>query len=63
MTSPDDLLEELRPYMNEYFRPEFLGRVKPIIFLPLNTEAMRPIVEMKLDKIKKKTYAKSSSCC
>ena len=54
MTSPDDLLEELRPYMNEYFRPEFLGRVKPIIFLPLNTEAMRPIVEMKLGKIKKR---------
>ncbi|MCK5278305.1 MAG: AAA family ATPase, partial [Cyclobacteriaceae bacterium] len=54
MTSPDDLLEELRPYMNQYFRPEFLGRVKPIVFLPLNTEAMRPIVEMKLGKIKKR---------
>ena len=32
---PEDLLEELRPYMNQYFRPEFLGRVKPIVFLPL----------------------------
>jgi type VI secretion system protein VasG len=54
MTSPDDLFEELRPYLNQYFRPEFLGRIKPIVFLPLNAEAMRPIVEMKLNKIKKR---------
>jgi type VI secretion system protein VasG len=54
MTSPDDLLEELRPYMNQYFRPEFLGRVKPIIFLPLTKEVMKPIVELKLGKIQKR---------
>ncbi|MDT3697572.1 MAG: type VI secretion system ATPase TssH [Ignavibacterium sp.] len=54
MNSPEDLLEELRPYLNQYFRPEFLGRVKPIVFLPLNAEAMRPIVEIKLNKIKKR---------
>ncbi|MGE5861175.1 MAG: ATP-dependent Clp protease ATP-binding subunit, partial [Ignavibacteria bacterium] len=54
MTSPDDLLEELRPYMNQYFRPEFLGRVKPIVFLPLTHDVMKPIVEMKLNKIKRR---------
>jgi type VI secretion system protein VasG len=54
MNSPDELFEELRPYLNQYFRPEFLGRIKPIVFLPLNAEAMRPIVEMKLNKIKKR---------
>lgn len=54
MDSPEDLLEELRPYLNQYFRPEFLGRVKPIVFLPLSKEAMRPIVEIKLNKIKKR---------
>ena len=54
MTSPDDLLEELRPYMNQYFRPEFLGRIKPIIFLPLTKEVMKPIVELKLGKIQKR---------
>ena len=57
MTDPDDLLEELRPYMNKYFRPEFLGRVKPIIFLPLTAEVMKPIVELKLGKIKKRLLA------
>ncbi len=54
MTSPDDLLEELRPYMNQYFRPEFLGRTKPIVFLPLTKETMKPIVELKLGKIQKR---------
>ncbi|MFH1197536.1 MAG: type VI secretion system ATPase TssH [bacterium] len=56
MTSPDDLLEELRPYMNKYFRPEFLGRVKPIVFLPLVSDVMKMIVEMKLGKLKKRLY-------
>jgi type VI secretion system protein VasG len=54
MDSPDELLEELRPHMNQYFRPEFLGRVKPIVFLPLQSEVMRMIVEMKLKKISKR---------
>ncbi len=54
MTNPDDLLEELRPYMNQYFRPEFLGRTKPIVFLPLTKETMKPIVELKLGKIQKR---------
>ncbi|RPI73336.1 MAG: type VI secretion system ATPase TssH [Ignavibacteriales bacterium] len=54
MDSPEDLLEELRPYMNKYFRPEFLGRVKPIVFLPLTAEVMKPIVELKLGKVKKR---------
>ena len=51
MTSPDDLLEELRPYLNQYFRPEFLGRVKPIIFLPLAEDVMSQIVGLKLGKL------------
>jgi type VI secretion system protein VasG len=54
MTNPDDLLEELRPYMNQFFRPEFLGRLKPIVFLPLSKDVLKPIVEMKLGKIQKR---------
>ena len=53
-TDPDDLLEELRPYLNQYFRPEFLGRVKPIVFLPLAKETMSIIVELKLGKLVKR---------
>ena len=54
MESPEDLLEELRPYMNQYFRPEFLGRVKPIVFLPLASDVMSFIVTMKLNKLAKR---------
>lgn len=54
VTDPDVLLEILRPYMNQYFRPEFLGRLKPIVFLPLSKETMKPIVEIKLGKIQKR---------
>jgi type VI secretion system protein VasG len=57
MESPDDLLEALRPYMNRYFRPEFLGRVKPIVFLPLASEVMSMIVEMKLGKLARRLAA------
>ena len=54
MTSPDDLLEELRPYLNQHFRPEFLGRIKPVVFLPLAADVMSLIVDLKLGKVAKR---------
>jgi type VI secretion system protein VasG len=54
MTSPDDLLEELRPYLNQHFRPEFLGRLKPIVFLPLGQDAMKQIVQLKLGRLNRR---------
>ncbi|MGH7496391.1 MAG: type VI secretion system ATPase TssH [bacterium] len=54
LTDPDELLEELRPYLNRHFRPEFLGRIKPIVFLPLGAEVMKNIVELKLGRVGKR---------
>jgi type VI secretion system protein VasG len=54
VTSPDDLLVEMRPHLNRYFRPEFLGRVKPIVLLPLSQDVLKRIVELKLSKIARK---------
>jgi type VI secretion system protein VasG len=54
ITSPDNLLEEMRPYLNQYFRPEFLGRVKPVVLLPLNQDVLKKIVELKLSRITRK---------
>lgn len=54
MNSPDDLLEELRPYLNHHFRPEFLGRIKPVVFLPLPKDVMTLIVNLKLGKLEKR---------
>lgn len=51
MADPVKLLEELRPYMNQYFRPEFLGRLKPVVFLPLKDEVMKTIVRLKLNRL------------
>ncbi len=57
VTDPDALLEVLRPYLNRYFRPEFLGRVKPIVFLPLGEEVMADIVKMKLNRLAQRLKA------
>jgi type VI secretion system protein VasG len=54
VNSPDDLLEELRPYLNQYFRPEFLGRIKPIVLLPLGPDVMENIVILKLSRVGKR---------
>jgi type VI secretion system protein VasG len=51
VTSPDDLLEEMRPYLNQFFRPEFLGRLKPVVFLPLAPDVMAQIVQLKLGRL------------
>jgi type VI secretion system protein VasG len=53
VVEPEALYEELRPYLNRYFRPEFLGRVKPIVFLPLAAEVMQQIVGLKLGRLGK----------
>ena len=57
MEDPEALLEELRPYMNHHFRPEFLGRVKPIVFLPLAKDVMSTIVRLKLGKLSRRLAA------
>ncbi len=50
-SDPDKLLEVLRPYLTQGFRPEFLGRLKPIVFLPLAEDVMKMITELKLGKL------------
>ena len=59
VTAPEKLLDYIRPYWinprNENsFRPEFLGRVKPIVFLPLPDKVMKLIINMKLNKLIKR---------
>jgi len=51
---PETILEEIRPYLNQHFRPEFLGRIKPIVFLPLAEDVMKMIVDLKLGKLSKR---------
>lgn len=46
--------ELLRPFIREHFQPALLARFQTIVFTPLNREAMRQIVEMKLAKVAKR---------
>ncbi|EGZ7032728.1 type VI secretion system ATPase TssH, partial [Cronobacter sakazakii] len=46
--SETDLHELLRPILRDHFQPALLARFQTVIYRPLNSQAMRTIVEMKL---------------
>ncbi|MFC5743001.1 type VI secretion system ATPase TssH [Dyella tabacisoli] len=47
----EQLNELLRPELQEYFKPAFIGRTTVIPFYPLRDENMKKIVRLKLSKI------------
>lgn len=50
-----DLKEKIREALREHFRPEFLNRIDEIvIFNPLTKEAIRKIVDLQLNLVKKR---------
>jgi len=51
---PDDLVEVLRPELQNAFKPAFLGRLKVIPYYPIRDEIMRRIIELKLGKIRRR---------
>ncbi|MFM2639736.1 type VI secretion system ATPase TssH [Vibrio chagasii] len=50
----DDLLEAIRPDLQQYFKPAFLGRTTIVPYYPLNDEELAKITEISLNRIKKK---------
>ncbi|EPR7621855.1 TPA: type VI secretion system ATPase TssH [Klebsiella michiganensis] len=46
-----DLHELLRPVLRDHFQPALLARFQTVIYRPLGQEAMRTIVQMKLDQV------------
>jgi len=50
----DDLLEAIRPDLQHYFKPAFLGRTTIVPYYPLNDEELGKITEIALNRIKKK---------
>ncbi|RTZ14500.1 type VI secretion system ATPase TssH [Vibrio aquaticus] len=52
--SNDDLLESIRPDLQHYFKPAFLGRTTIVPYYPLNDEELGKITEISLNRIKKK---------
>jgi type VI secretion system protein VasG len=54
LPEPEELAQELRPALLEYFKPAFLGRVITVPFFPLEPEILREIVVINLERIRKR---------
>ena len=57
MPEPEELAQELRPALLEYFKPAFLGRVATVPFFPLEPEILKEIVAINLNRIRKRVEA------
>ena len=51
---PDVLLDNIRPYLLQSFKPAFLGRVNTIAFYPLDDENLIEITKINMQKIAKR---------
>jgi type VI secretion system protein VasG len=51
---PEGVVQALKPELNKIFKPAFLGRMLIIPYFPIRDEALRKIVLLKLNKIKKR---------
>ena len=49
-----DLVEQIRPALQQFFKPAFLGRANIIPYYPLNAEELKAITEISLVRIEKK---------
>ena len=52
--APEGIVQALKPELNKIFKPAFLGRMLIIPYFPIRDEALRKIVLLKLNKIKKR---------
>lgn len=50
----EDLLEEIRPALQQYFKPAFLGRTTIVPYYPLNRDELSQITEISLNRIAKR---------
>jgi len=57
LPEPEELAQELRPALLEYFKPAFLGRISTVPFFPLEPEILKEIVVINLERIRKRIVA------
>ena len=55
-----DMVEELRPTLNRYFKPALLARMRIVPYVPLSTETLRTIVVQRLQRLGARLDAQSS---
>jgi type VI secretion system protein VasG len=54
MPSPKGLVDALKPELDKTFQPAFLGRTVIIPFFPLREEALRIIINLKMNKVRRR---------
>jgi type VI secretion system protein VasG len=54
MPNPDALVKAIKPELNKIFKPAFLGRMVVIPYFPVRDEALKKIVVLKLNKIRRR---------
>ena len=54
MPGPQGLVAALKPELNKIFKPAFLGRMVTIPYYPVRDEALKRIIILKLEKIKRR---------
>jgi type VI secretion system protein VasG len=57
MPTPEGILKAIKPELNKIFKPAFLGRMVVIPYYPIRDENLKRIIELKLDKIKRRMLA------
>ena len=51
---PQELVAEIKPALDQIFKPAFLGRMVVIPYYPIRDEALKRIITLKLDKVKRR---------
>ncbi len=54
MPGPEGLVKALKPELNKIFKPAFLGRLVIIPYFPVRDEALREIIVLKLNRIRRR---------
>jgi len=54
LPDPQDLVAEIKPALDQIFKPAFPGRMVVIPNYPIRDEALKRIIILKLDKIKRR---------
>jgi type VI secretion system protein VasG len=54
MPDGDGLLQAMKPELNKIFKPAFLGRMLIVPYFPVRDEALKKIIRLKLDKIRRR---------
>jgi type VI secretion system protein VasG len=52
--SPEGLVKAMKPELDKTFKPAFLGRMVIIPYFPIRDEALKRIIVLKLDKIRRR---------